>query len=76
MHNTAAYFPFSYGPAGCVVKQLALMEIRAVTTLILQRFDVRFAETYDPARWEKDMNDYFVLLLGELPTVITPRKAD
>ena len=41
---------------------------------MLQKFDVRFTESYDPMRWEKEMKDLFVFQVGELPVVFTPRK--
>lgn len=50
------------------------MEIRSVIALLLQRFDVRFAEGYDPGRWEREMENRFVFQVGELPVVLTPRK--
>ncbi|KAH8990970.1 high nitrogen upregulated cytochrome P450 monooxygenase 2 [Lactarius akahatsu] len=37
-HNTAAFFPFSYGPTICAEKNLALMEMRMLLCWVLQRF--------------------------------------
>lgn len=65
--------PFSVGHANCAGKNLALAEMRVVLALLMQKFDVKFAEGYDPKTWEKDMVDLFVLKLGKLPVVITPR---
>ena len=31
VHNRNAFIPFSFGPANCVGKNLALMELRAIT---------------------------------------------
>lgn len=73
IHNTAAFIPFSAGHANCAGKNLALAEMRVVLALLMQKFDFSFAEGYDPRRWERDMVDLFVLKLGKLPVVITPR---
>lgn len=50
-----------------------MAEIRVVLALLMQKFDFRFAEWYDPRNWEKDMVDVFVLKLGKLPIIVTPR---
>ncbi|KAG5640790.1 hypothetical protein DXG03_007187 [Asterophora parasitica] len=72
--NTNAFVPFSVGPSNCVGKNLAWMEMRMVVCLLIQAFEVRFAEGYDTTRWYEDMMDYFVIVKGELPVVLTPRK--
>ncbi|KAH8118801.1 high nitrogen upregulated cytochrome P450 monooxygenase 2 [Phellopilus nigrolimitatus] len=69
----AAFLPFSAVPANCVGKNLALAEIRAVVALLLHRFEIRFADGYDPRRWEDELEDMFVLKVGELPVVLTCR---
>lgn len=48
--------------------------MRMLACLILQKFDMRFADGYDPKRWEEEMLDYFVMLKGKLPIVLIPRK--
>ncbi|KAH9035423.1 cytochrome P450 [Lactarius hengduanensis] len=45
-HNTAAFFPFSYGPTICVGKNLALMEMRMVLCWVLRRFRFSSAPGY------------------------------
>ena len=37
---------------------------------IVQKFDVKFAEGYNPRRWEEDLHDFFVMQIGELPVVL------
>ncbi|KAG6907279.1 hypothetical protein DXG01_009584 [Tephrocybe rancida] len=72
--NPAAFIPFSFGPSNCVGKNLAWMEMRMLVCLLVQRYEMRFEEGYDATRWEEDMSDYFVMMKGRLPVVLTPRK--
>lgn len=72
--NTTAFIPFSMGHANCVGKNLALAEIRVVLALLMQKFEMRFAAGYDPVRWEKEMVDYTLLKVGELPVELTLRR--
>ena len=65
--------PFSQGHANCAGKNLALAEMRVVLALLMQRFEMRFAEGYDLRRWERDMVDLFVIKPGELPVVMKLR---
>lgn len=71
--NQAAFIPFSYGPANCAGKALALTEMRIVVALLMQRFELRFAPGYDPNEWEERLEDFFVLYNGPLPVTLTPR---
>lgn len=72
--DTSAYIPFSAGPANCVGKNLALLEMRMVVSAVLQRFDLKFPDSYDTKRWEEELKDYFIIKVGELPVVLTPRE--
>jgi cytochrome P450 len=60
-HNTAAFVPFSYGPAICAGKNLALMEMRMVLCWLLGRFRFSKAPGVDYAEWEKGIQDWFVV---------------
>ncbi|KAL5532679.1 hypothetical protein ACEPAF_4453 [Sanghuangporus sanghuang] len=60
--NTAAYIPFSTGPANCVGKNLALLEMRMAVATIVQRFDMKFASGYDPCKREEDLQDFYIEL--------------
>ncbi|KAG6907661.1 hypothetical protein DXG01_007865 [Tephrocybe rancida] len=73
VHNMSAFIPFSYGPADCVGKRLAMQELRAVTYAILQRFNLNFATGYDRGSWEADMCDFFVIRKAKLSVVLTMR---
>ncbi|KAG5730825.1 Cytochrome P450 67, partial [Termitomyces sp. T112] len=72
--DQAAFIPFSVGPSNCVGKNLAWMEMRMLVCLLMQRYEMRFEEGYDVDRWDEDMSDYFVMMKGRLPVVLTPRK--
>lgn len=54
------------GPYGCIGKQLALMELRTVITLLVLNFNVSFAPEEDGNRLFRDTKDIFTLELGEL----------
>jgi len=71
--DNLAFLPFSLGPMNCVGKGLALMEMRAVMATLVRRFEMRFAEEYDPRMWEEELKDYLVLEKGKLPVVLTRR---
>ncbi len=64
--NTTGFMPFSIGPANCAGKNLAMGEMRAVVALLLQRFDITFAEGYDVSSYMEEMEDRFIMQVGEL----------
>ncbi|KAI5124823.1 hypothetical protein M0805_005453 [Coniferiporia weirii] len=71
--NAAAFIPFSYGPANCAGRNLAIHELRVVVALMMQRFDMRIEDGYDPRDWEEKLQDWFVMKIGPLPVVLTSR---
>ena len=60
-HNPAALFPFSYGPANCAGKNLALMEMRMVLCWALRRFRFSRAPGFSYEEWEGKVQDWFVV---------------
>ncbi|KII88386.1 hypothetical protein PLICRDRAFT_54225 [Plicaturopsis crispa FD-325 SS-3] len=72
-HNTAAFVPFSVGPAGCAGKNLALMEVRAVVCFLLNKFDMSIADIDAFKVWEDEMEDYFTVKRGPLPVTVKAR---
>ncbi|THH32433.1 hypothetical protein EUX98_g1786 [Antrodiella citrinella] len=48
VHNPNAFIPFSFGPANCVGKNLALKEMKMVLCHLLQQIELQFAKGYDP----------------------------
>ncbi|KAI9446339.1 high nitrogen upregulated cytochrome P450 monooxygenase 2 [Lactarius indigo] len=65
-HNVAAFFPFSYGPANCAGKNLALMEMRMLLCWVFRRFRFSKAPGVTHAEWEGTILDWFVVHQGPL----------
>jgi cytochrome P450 len=61
------------GPGNCVGRTLAKTEMRAVLAALVRRFDVRFADGFQPASWEEALEDQYILTCGTLPVVMTKR---
>ncbi|KAF8270117.1 high nitrogen upregulated cytochrome P450 monooxygenase 2 [Lactarius quietus] len=60
-HNTAAFFPFSYGPTNCAGKNLALMEMRMLLCWVIRRFRFSKAPGVSYEQWEGKILDWFVV---------------
>jgi cytochrome P450 len=68
-----AFFPFQLGRYGCVGKQLALMQLRAVIARIAYDFDMEFAEGEDGVAFDGKSMDTFTFTLGDLMVVFKER---
>ena len=75
IHNTNAFIPFSTGPTSCPGKNLALTEARMAVSVIVSRFDLKLDPSYDPQKWYEDISDYFIMIKGPLPTLLSPRQS-
>ncbi|KAF8205670.1 high nitrogen upregulated cytochrome P450 monooxygenase 2 [Mycena galopus ATCC 62051] len=62
--NMAAFIPFSYGAANCVGKSLAWREMLMVTSTLLKKFNLRFADGFDSENWLNNLQDVFVTSIG------------
>lgn len=71
--DTAAYMPFSSGPANCVGRGLALVELRMVIAVLMQRFDVKFEEGYDVGSYQEKLADRFITQVPELRVSLSLR---
>ncbi|KAL5534887.1 hypothetical protein ACEPAF_2977 [Sanghuangporus sanghuang] len=71
--NSAAFIPFSFGPANCAGRALALTEMRIIVAFLIQRFEIKFAPGYDPKEWEGHLEDLFVFSCGPLPVTLAMR---
>ena len=71
--DRTAFIPFSYGPANCVGRQLARMEMRMVVSALVQKFDFAFADGFDRDGWPGTMHDHLVSSRGPLMLKVTER---
>ncbi|KAF8802455.1 cytochrome P450 [Phlegmacium glaucopus] len=75
IHNTTAFLAFSIGQANCAGKNLAWMEMRMLVCLMISRLDIKPDPSYKPNQWYDDLCDYFVMMRGSLPTLISSRQS-
>jgi len=70
--NKDAWAPFSIGPYGCIGKNLAYMEIRTLTALLISSFDVALAPGEDGHSLLHSV-DHFTIGLKPIKMVLTKR---
>ncbi|KAI0786227.1 cytochrome P450 [Abortiporus biennis] len=73
IHDMNAFIPFSFGPANCVGKNLAMLEMKMLLCHSIQKLRFRFADGFDPTGWENGLKDYFTLRRAKLPVVVESR---
>ena len=73
VHNEAAFIPFSIGPMNCPGKGLAMQQMRMVICALVQKFNFRLQEGWDPRRYQEDFSDYFTANRPDLPVELDPR---
>ena len=44
-----------------------------VVAALVQKFEMAFAEDYDPSSWEEDLKEFFLVKVGKLPVVLRAR---
>jgi cytochrome P450 len=72
--NKTAFLPFSAGSRNCVGKNMAMNEMRAVVSSIVQRFDMGVAPGYDLDGWEDSLSDAFGMIKNRpLYVILTER---
>ncbi|KAF6743654.1 cytochrome P450 [Ephemerocybe angulata] len=74
-----AFIPFSYGPANCTGKPLALLEVRYVIAHLVTRFDLLLPQESEGSSgrkvtWEDDLEDRFVFTKGPLNVSMRSRR--
>ncbi|KAJ7766756.1 cytochrome P450 [Mycena metata] len=62
--NLAAFIPFSAGAANCVGKSLAWREMLMVSSSVLKKFELRFADDFQSKDWLDKLQDVFVTSIG------------
>lgn len=67
-YNTdhSAFIPFSYGPANCVGKQIALVKLRKTICGLIKTFDFELSPDFDIKKWNQGITEQFTLGKGEL----------
>lgn len=66
-----AFAPFSMGPFGCIGKNLALVELRTLTTMLVLEYDVKLAPGENGHRLLYKTLDHFTVDVGDLDLVFT-----
>ena len=62
------------GRYGCVGKNLALMELRLVTAVLVEAFDITFPPDSDlGAKLLRTTQDHFTIVPGKLNLIFKPR---
>lgn len=72
MHNLDAFIPFSYGPANCAGRLLAIQEMRFVASLLCSSFDIRLKPGMED--WDVGLLDHFVMAKDPLEVIICRRE--
>lgn len=68
-----AFAPFSAGARYCLGKNLAIVGLRLVVTILLQDYDVDFAPGYDQEMMWRDMRDQVTCQPGAVFCIFHPR---
>ncbi|KAI0772263.1 cytochrome P450 [Irpex lacteus] len=74
VHNVNAFIPFSFGPANCVGKNLAMQEMRTVLCHVTQTLHLELPVGWNPVEFEEQFVDYFAAETGKLPVIIQRRE--
>ncbi|KAH7915812.1 cytochrome P450 [Hygrophoropsis aurantiaca] len=72
--DRSAFIPFSFGPANCAGKPLAVLELKSLVSLLVMHFEMSFDDRFDPSSWERNLKDHFVLGKGALMVKLTMRE--
>ncbi|KAL0579556.1 hypothetical protein V5O48_002436 [Marasmius crinis-equi] len=70
-NDPQAFVAFSAGPANCVGKNLAMMEMRMVLCTLLKRFNIELVG--EKERFEDTVMDYYTMQVGKLWVRLTAR---
>ncbi|PWY87104.1 L-ornithine-N5-monooxygenase [Aspergillus sclerotioniger CBS 115572] len=75
INDESAFAPFSTGAYNCIGRPLALQNLRTTVAQLVMTFDVRFAPGYEAEKFDERTKDNFVLGVGNLDLMFTPRKS-
>ncbi|KAF4773091.1 benzoate 4-monooxygenase cytochrome P450 [Colletotrichum scovillei] len=73
--NASVYVPFSTGHDVCIGKQLGLLEARFVTSAIVHKYNLRYAQGQTGEMFLEGNKDTGTLTVAPLNVVFSPRKA-
>ncbi len=73
VHNDTAFITFGLGPLACVGKALATLQMRMVVCALLQKFDFRLRDDWDPKEYDANCWEYINLTTPELPVHLQAR---
>lgn len=71
--NSAAFIPFSFGPANCVGRLLARREMLMFASAVLHKHRLALAAGFNREAWPSTLHDHFVSTRGPLMVVLTSR---
>lgn len=74
--NLKAFSAFGYGPTGCIGKNVAYHEMRAVVARFVQTFDAHLEDAFDISKFKRSIKDCFVMVKDPIPVSIKIRSAD
>ncbi|KAL4965811.1 cytochrome P450 [Aspergillus stella-maris] len=74
--DPSVFVPFNHGTHACVGKQLALMELRWVLTMIITQYDLEFAPEHDNKTFLDGTVDGFTAVCAPLYVRLSRREKD
>ncbi|UZJ56314.1 hypothetical protein CBS101457_005634 [Exobasidium rhododendri] len=74
--NIKAFAAFGYGPTGCIGKNVAYHEMRAVIARFVQTFDAELSKGFNNAKFESSVKDCFVMVKDPITVNVKTRNAD
>ncbi|KAL4793042.1 benzoate 4-monooxygenase cytochrome P450 [Aspergillus venezuelensis] len=74
--DSSVFVPFNHGTHACVGKQLALMELRWVLTMVVTQYDLEFAPEHDNKTFLDGTVDGFTAVCAPLYVRLAKREKD
>lgn len=72
VHNPNAFIPFSFGPANCVGKNLAMLNMRTVMCLTMQNLEISIPPEMSKDEWLRAVDENTSGKVA-LPVTVRPR---
>lgn len=74
--NLKAFSAFGYGPTGCIGRNVAYHEMRAVIARFVQTFDAQLTKGFNVDAFKKSVKDCFVMVKDPITVNVKIRNAD